>query len=154
VVATALPSAPIRKNGSRVTADGSAPAASSLHAPARMRRLDEDLGLSPARFSVLATLRYDGPHRIGALARSEGVAQPTMTQLVQALETAGLVARRPDPTDGRSHVVELTSAGRALVRRARARKIAWIDEVLADLPPSAHAAVRAAATLDRHALRP
>ena len=126
-----------------------------VRASARMRCLDEDLGLSHARFSVLARLRYDGPQRIGELARSERVAQPTMTQSVQGLETAGLVTRRPAPPDRRSQVIELTPAGRALVRRARARKIAWIDEVLADLPPSARTALHTAATtLDHHALRP
>ena len=125
------------------------------HAAVRMRRLDDELGLSPARFSVLATLRYDGAQRIGELARREGVAQPTMTQSVQGLETAGLVARRPEPADGRSQVIELTPAGRALVRRARARKIAWIGDAIADLSPAARTALHeAAATLDRRALTP
>jgi DNA-binding MarR family transcriptional regulator len=124
-----------------------------VHVSVRMRRLDDELGLSPARFSVLATLRYDGPQRIGELARREGVAQPTMTQSVQGLEAAGLVARRPDPADGRSQVIELTSAGRALVRRARARKIDWIARSLADLSPTTRAALHQAATsLDHHAL--
>ena len=123
------------------------------HAAAHMRRLDEEIGLSPARFSVLATLRYDGPRRIGELARGEGVAQPTMTQSVQGLEAAGLVVRRPDPADRRSSTIELTSEGRALVRRARARKIAWIADVLADVEPHDLAALqRAAASLDQRSL--
>ena len=123
------------------------------HTSSRMRRLDEELGLSPARFSVLATLRYDGAQRIGELARREGVAQPTMTQSVQGLEAAGLVARSPDPADGRSQVIDLTPAGRALVRRARARKIAWIADALADLSPTTRAALhQAATTLDHQAL--
>ena len=151
----ALPSGLIRRNWSRVADDGSAPALylAIVHASGRMRRLDEELGLSPARFSVLATLRYDGPQRIGELARREGVAQPTMTQSVQGLEAAGLVVRRPDPADGRSHVIELTPSGRALVRRARARKIDWIARSLADLSPTTRAALHeAAASIDHHAL--
>ena len=55
-----------------------------------------------------------------------------MTQSVQGLEAAGLVVRVPDPQDGRGCTVRLSPKGRALVRRARARKIAWIDEVLVD----------------------
>jgi DNA-binding MarR family transcriptional regulator len=103
------------------------------HAARRLRELDEELGLSPIRFAVLARLRYDGPQRIGELARGEGVAQPTITQVVQGMEKLDLVARRPDREDRRGCVVELTSHGRAVVRRARARKIAWVDAALADL---------------------
>jgi DNA-binding MarR family transcriptional regulator len=122
------------------------------HAAQRLRSIDEAIGLSPARFSILATLRYDGPQRIGALARREGVAQPTVTQLVQGLEGAGLVERRPDPDDGRGCVVELTRAGRAVLRQARARKIAWVRRALEPLDDEGLAWVGAAAVaLDGHA---
>jgi DNA-binding MarR family transcriptional regulator len=113
---------------------------------------DQELGLSGARFSLLATLRYDGPQRIGELARREGVSQPTITQCVRGLEAAGLVVRRCHPNDGRGSVVELAPAGRALVRRARARKIAWVADALGDLTDSQLAAVaRAAVALDDRA---
>src|SRR5215831_17852685 len=98
-----------------------------------MRELDDELGLSAPRFSVLARLRYDGEATIGQLARAERVAQPSMTQLVGGLERAGLVLRHSDPADGRRCIVRLTPAGRALIRRARARKIAWVGSAIADL---------------------
>ena len=124
------------------------------HAARRLRSLDEAVGLSPARSSILATLRYGGPQRIGELARAEGVAQPTVTQLVHGLEGAGLVERRPDPDDGRGCVVALTPAGRGAVRRARARKIAWVRGALDALDDDGLAGVTAAASaLDRHAGR-
>jgi DNA-binding MarR family transcriptional regulator len=114
-----------------------------------MRALDAELGLSPARFSVLATLRYGGPQRLGELARLEGVTQPTMTQSVQRLEAEGLAIRRPDPDDGRGCVIHLTPAGRSLVRRARARKIRWLGIVLANVPDDELRALHhAAAALD------
>jgi DNA-binding MarR family transcriptional regulator len=122
------------------------------HWGAKLRGLDEELGLSPSRFSVLATLRFEGPQRVGELARSEGVAQPTMTQSVQGLEATGLVVRRPDPADGRGCVVELTAKGRALVRRARARKIAWVADALDELDRTERRALtRAADAIDRRA---
>src|SRR5262249_42786349 len=96
------------------------------HASARFRALDRELGLSPARFNLLAAIRYDGPQRIGDPPRREGVSQPSVTQTVRGLEEAGLVVRVAHPDDRRGSVVELTPAGRALVRRARARKIAWV----------------------------
>jgi DNA-binding MarR family transcriptional regulator len=127
--------------------------AALVHASARLRKLDEEIGLSPARFSVLATLRYQGPQRLGELARSEGVSQPTMTQSVHGLEDADLVVREQDPHDGRGCVVRLTPKGRALVRRARARKIAWIDDVLRGLGSGPSTALRhAAEVLDEQAM--
>ena len=101
-----------------------------LHAAASLRAIDAELGLSPSRSSTLATLRYAGALRLGELARREGVSQPTMTQAVQAMEATGLVARAPVEGDGRGCVVTITAAGRTLVRRARARKIAWVRAAL------------------------
>jgi len=101
-----------------------------VHASAALRASDAELGLSPSRSSTLATLRYAGPLRVGELARREGVSQPTMTQAVQAMEAAGVVRRSPAEGDGRGCVVSITPAGRALVRRARARKIAWVRAAL------------------------
>jgi DNA-binding MarR family transcriptional regulator len=112
------------------------------HTARAFRRLDAEVGLSAARFSVLATLRYAGPQRVGELARLEGVAQPTMTRLLAALERDGLVERRADTGDRRGSSLHLTARGRAVVRRARSRKIAWIARVLRDLKPDEHAAVQ------------
>jgi hypothetical protein len=59
------------------------------------------------------------------------------------------VVRRADGGDHRGVIVDQTADGRALVRRARARKIDWISKVLR--PSSAldaQAARRIAARLD------
>lgn len=123
------------------------------HSARRFRLLDAELGLSAARFSVLAALRYGGAQRLGDLARLEGVAQPTMTKLVAGLERDRLVIRRADSGDRRGTVVELTADGRALVRRARARKIDWIRRALRECPAGdVQAAGRAAGCLDQAAM--
>lgn len=123
------------------------------HSARHFRLLDAELGLSPARFSVLAALRYGGPQRLGDLACREGVAQPTMTKLVAGLERDRLVTRRTDHGDRRGTVVELTADGRALVRRARARKIDWIRRALRECPASdVQAAGRTAGRLDQAAM--
>jgi hypothetical protein len=59
---------------------------------------------------------------------------------------------QPSP-DGRGCVVELTPAGRAVVRRARVRKIAWLNAVLGELDEHQRQALHSAATLlDRRSL--
>src|SRR4051812_24849935 len=67
--------------------------------------------LSRTAVSVLAGLRDSGPQRITELAAGEGVAQPTMTNLVGRLERDGLVERTPDPDDGRAARIAVTSEG-------------------------------------------
>jgi DNA-binding MarR family transcriptional regulator len=67
---------------------------------------------------VLASLRRGGaPYRLSptelyvALMRSSGA----ITHRLYRLERTGLIARVPDPEDGRGLLVELTAAGMALV---------------------------------------
>jgi DNA-binding MarR family transcriptional regulator len=117
---------------------------SLTHAGRQLRALDDELGLSPARFSLLATLRYRGPQNVSMLAELEGISQPTATKLVNGLERDGLVLRAADPADGRGRLVRLTPAGRALIRRARARKIAYVESAIAGLRAASVTAVAAA----------
>lgn len=118
----------------------------------RFRSLDNELGLSPARGSILATLRNGGPRRVSELARDQGVAQPTITKLVIAMEEEGLVRRRADTRDRRGIIVDLTETGRTLAYSSRARKIDWVAGALGDLDPSGlEEAVVVAARIEREA---
>jgi len=102
------------------------------HVARRLRESDLELGLTPARFSALASLVFhDGPMNLSQLARFERVTPPTITRLARELERDGLVSRRPDPEDGRAWQLDVTAAGRRLVERSRRRKIALFDEHLA-----------------------
>lgn len=67
-------------------------------------------GVSRSEGSLLSTLS-DGPYRISTLAELEGLAQPTVTLLVQRLEQQGLVSRGRTAADGRVVLVSLTDAG-------------------------------------------
>jgi DNA-binding MarR family transcriptional regulator len=78
--------------------------------------LDEHMitsGLSLARTKVLRILDQQGSLRQAALAAELGFAQRSVTQAVEGLARDGLVARRPDPADGRAKLVILTDAGAA-----------------------------------------
>lgn len=78
-------------------------------------------GLEAGEFDVLAALRRDGPpHEAspGQLGTVTMVTSGTMTARLTKLEARGLVQRRTDPHDGRSVIVSLTDAGRAVVDAA------------------------------------
>lgn len=75
-------------------------------------------GLNGAAFDVLATLRRAGqPYRLTPtqLYTTSRVSSGTMTNRLDQLERAGLVARLPDPHDRRGLLVELTPQGLAAV---------------------------------------
>jgi DNA-binding MarR family transcriptional regulator len=107
---------------------------------AASRAIDATLdrhGLKRGEFDVLASLRRAAaPFRLspGDLARAMVLSPAATTHRIQRLEERGLVARTPDPSDGRFGVVELTEAGRRLVDAAVTDHVANLDRLLADLP--------------------
>jgi len=111
------------------------------------RRLRQEAGtdLGPSQTAALATIERHGPLTPSELAGIERVQRPAATRIVARLEESGLVERVADPLDGRSFTVTPTSRGRALMRKLRTRKNAYLarrlrrldDEELAILARSA-----------------
>jgi DNA-binding MarR family transcriptional regulator len=92
----------------------------------RRREVSEAVGISFARVRAIRRLAR-APMSMGELAAALGTDPPNATALVADLEAQGLVRRRPHPTDGRAKLVETTSEGEDLARRA--------DAILATPPP-------------------
>ena len=77
--------------------------------------------LEPGEFDVLAALRRAGkPYTLSpsVLISQNLVTSGTMTNRIDRLESKGLVARLPDPSDGRGILVQLTHTGKSAVDRA------------------------------------
>ena len=72
-----------------------------------------------AQLSALARTEEYGPLRMGELAAHERVAVPSLTRTARPLAAAGLISKEPDPSDGRSMLVEITPEGRELLGRIR-----------------------------------
>ncbi|TMR30102.1 MarR family transcriptional regulator [Nonomuraea zeae] len=100
--------------------------------------------LSFTTLSVLHTLTRSGPKRLTELTASEQVTQPAITQIVTKLEREGLVARRPDPSDGRAVLVHVTEAGAAVVNGRRADRIAHLEKLSSGLTEAERATIAAA----------
>ena len=108
-----------------------------------IRRLSPP-GMSLTSAATLNTLERSGPCRLTALAATEGVTQPAMTQLVGRLAEAGLVTRCADPEDGRVVHVQLTDDGREFVARRRAVRAERLSSMLARLSQADQDALAAA----------
>jgi DNA-binding MarR family transcriptional regulator len=100
--------------------------------------------LSLTALSTLSTVERTGPRRLTDLAVGEGVTQPSMSVLVNQLESLGLVERQSDAQDGRVVRVTITPAGREHLSTLR-RAGASVFEVLIDKLASSEAATLRAA---------
>ena len=92
-------------------------------------------GISGRELAVLLTLAGCEPASQQQAAQRLGVDRTTMVGLVDTLEAKSLVARRPQESDRRRNVVELTEAGRDTVRRASQAAAQAEREFLAPLSP-------------------
>lgn len=91
--------------------------------------------LSYVALRVLAALEREPGLRIGELARREGIAQPSMSQVMKRLVAEGLVAREPSPIDARAYDLTITDAGSAAVREFREASVRELVPVFQDLSP-------------------
>jgi DNA-binding MarR family transcriptional regulator len=88
-----------------------------------LQRIDdvlEPFGLTFARYEVLMLLRFSSTGALppGKAGERLQVHPASITNAINRLERDGLVARRANPRDGRSVLVEMTSAGREVAARA------------------------------------
>ncbi len=93
-------------------------------------------GLTFARYEALVLLTFSrtGALPLGKMGERLQVHPTSVTSIVDRLEAAGLVVRRPHPQDGRAVLAEITPAGRELVEAATADLVA-ARFAIADLAP-------------------
>jgi DNA-binding MarR family transcriptional regulator len=115
----------------------------------RVRAERADDAMSDGRLSVLSLLANQGAQTLGSLAESERVTPPSMNRTINALVESGLVTRVADASDGRKVVIDLSEAGRRLVKETRRKRDAWFSARLAKLTPEERATLDAAAPILR-----
>ena len=110
-----------------------------------IRRMRSEGRIPIAQLAVLGRLDRGGPATVSALATAERVRPQSMSQTVSELEADGLVTRRPDPTDRRQLLVELTDAGNATLADERRHREGWLARAIAeDLSPAERRSLEAA----------
>jgi DNA-binding MarR family transcriptional regulator len=85
----------------------------SAHLARRLRPYD----LKPQQFATLMRLSELGPISQNRLGEAVGMPRANIHKMVERLAARGLVATLADPEDGRRRVIDLTRAGRALVKK-------------------------------------
>jgi DNA-binding MarR family transcriptional regulator len=87
------------------------------------RRTLEPWEVTPSHARVLSVLARHGVMRLSELSEHLRIAPRSTTEVVDALDERGLIERRPDPSDRRATLVELTDDGKdinAAIRASRA----------------------------------
>lgn len=106
-------------------------------ARALARRFDDALrpyGLTNGQFSLLMSLNRPEPPPMGPVAALLAMDRTTLTAALKPLERRGLVQITPDPSDRRSRILKLTTAGRKLLASAMPVWKSTHDEVERHLP--------------------
>jgi DNA-binding MarR family transcriptional regulator len=95
-----------------------------------VRRLRAEYRFSLTHAAVLGRLDRDGPMSTAGLAAAERVRPQSMGQILVELEHQGLIARRPDETDGRRILLDLTAEGHRALEEERRRREGWLAETI------------------------
>ena len=98
------------------------------------RELQESHGLPLTWYDVLLELNAAPERRLtmGQLGSVAAVSRTRVSRVVDELVRAGLVAREPNPDDGRSAFAALTPAGRTALRKAAPTYLAAVQREFAD----------------------
>ena len=75
--------------------------------------------ISPSHLRALRVLRRHGVMRLSELSDRLHIAPRSTTEVIDALESRGLVQRRPDPGDRRATLVEVTGHGAGVLDAIR-----------------------------------
>jgi DNA-binding MarR family transcriptional regulator len=78
--------------------------------------------ITPAHLRALRALGHHGSMRLSDLSGRLHIAPRSATEVVDALEARDLVRRRPDPSDRRATLVEMTEHGTELMTAIRAAR--------------------------------
>jgi DNA-binding MarR family transcriptional regulator len=92
--------------------------------------------ITPAQFRALRVLRRNGVQRLSELSDHLRIAARSTTEVVDALESRGLVQRRPDPGDRRAILVELTEHGITVLDAIREARGSEAERVFSRLSPA------------------
>ena len=76
-------------------------------------------GMLPGAYKILGTISRLGPITLSALAEALVADKGLVSRTVRDLEGLDLVARTPDPTDGRSSLLAVTQTGAIKLADAR-----------------------------------
>lgn len=92
-------------------------------------------GLSFSQYNVLRVLEASegGQNKIGNVSRIMIVPVANITGIAKRLEKDGFIIKKPDPTDDRVTILEITSKGKITLKDIENVKDEWLELMLKNL---------------------
>jgi DNA-binding MarR family transcriptional regulator len=116
----------------------------AIHLLRQVRAEDAAIGIAPARLSALSVLVFGGAMSLNDLARAEQVRPPTMSRIVDALESENLARRTVNSQDRRAIVIEATEKGTAILWQGRKRRVRFLARRLSRLSQAERKQIKSA----------
>jgi DNA-binding MarR family transcriptional regulator len=98
----------------------------------QMRRHRPDHGLTLSQLELLGEVSRTHVTTPAELGTRLHVRVQSLTDSINELVSRGLIARRPDESDRRRQLIEITDAGNALLEADRAERDAWLHATMRD----------------------
>jgi homoprotocatechuate degradation regulator HpaR len=80
-----------------------------------IREMLASSGINEQKWRVLRVVDEQGPLEQTAISQAACLMLPSLSRILQTMETEGLITRQADNIDRRKSIVTLTDAGRALI---------------------------------------
>jgi homoprotocatechuate degradation regulator HpaR len=106
-----------------------------------IRTMLMDAGVTEQQWRVLRVLQESGPLDPTRIAYQACLLLPSLTRILQKLEDKGLLQRKPDKTDGRKQVVQITSEGETLIAANLDASIALMEQIRVQMGPDRYEAL-------------
>lgn len=98
-------------------------------------------GMSMSQMGTLLLLHRQDSCAVSDIGEYLGISSAASSQLLNRLVEQGLVERSEDPDDRRHKLLELTPAGREMVRESMEIRQSWLANLVDTLTPSEQAQV-------------
>ncbi len=98
----------------------------------QLRRHRPDHGLTLSQLEIVGDVSRAGVTTPAEIAARLQVRVQSLTDSINELQARGLLSRRPDETDRRRQLVELTADGMELLMQDRAQRDAWLQQTMRD----------------------
>jgi DNA-binding MarR family transcriptional regulator len=93
-------------------------------------------GITPSHLRALRVLKRHGTMRLSELSDHLHIAARSTTEVIDVLESRGLVQRRSDPGDRRATLVEVTEHGASVLDAIRAARGTEAERLFGRLSPT------------------
>ncbi|MFF1646471.1 MarR family winged helix-turn-helix transcriptional regulator [Streptomyces sp. NPDC058240] len=102
----------------------------------------KEFGLSTSQYATLMMAEAQPGMSVADVAREVASSRQAANEMIGGLEQQGLIERHPNPSDRRTHRIQVTESGRTLLARARIAVGRREAELEAALAPEQREAVR------------